>query len=228
MLTVTPEGLFCEAGRFYIDPWKSVEHALITHAHSDHARGGSRNYLCATPGVGLLRSRLGHPERIQSIPYGERRTIRGVQVSFHPAGHVLGSAQIRVEHQGEVWVVSGDYKLQSDPTCAPFESIRCHTFVSESTFGLPIYRWAETQDVMEEINRWWRKNQEEKRTSVLFGYSLGKAQRLLAGVDPSLGPIFVHSAIRELLPLYADEGVVFPSVENANVRKGVAAGGLFS
>lgn len=225
MLTVTPQGLFCAAGGFHIDPWKGVEHALITHAHSDHARGGSRRYLCAQPGAPLLQSRLGYADRIQTLPYREPLRIGDVQVSFHPAGHVLGSAQIRIEHRGEVWVVSGDYKLQADPTCEAFEPVRCHTFITESTFGLPIYRWPEPRDVFAEMNRWWAANQAEKRTSVLFAYSLGKAQRLLAGVDPSLGPLFVHPAVRELMPAYDRAGVNLPPVKKAGFENIRAAEG---
>src|SRR5688572_32471425 len=139
MLTLTDSGLFCAAGGFHIDPWRGVERALITHAHSDHARGGGAVYLCASAGAGLLRSRLGGGASIQGHGYGEHLDINGVKVSFHPAGHVLGAAQIRVEHRGEIWVVSGDYKRQGDATCASFEVVPCHTFVTESTFGLPVY-----------------------------------------------------------------------------------------
>ena len=225
MLTVTDSGLFCAAGGFHIDPWRGVDRALITHAHSDHARGGSAAYLCAAEGVGLLRSRLGAAVSITGVRYGEVLDLDGVKVSFHPAGHVLGSAQIRVEHRGEIWVVSGDYKRQSDPTCADFEPVRCHTFVTESTFGLPIYRWPEPATVFDEINSWWRANQAHGRTSVLFGYSLGKAQRLLAGVDPSIGPIHLHRAIQELLPIYGEAGVKFPVTQPATGELVAAAQG---
>ena len=227
LLQVTENGLYCEAGDFFIDPWKPVDRALITHAHSDHARQGSRSYLCANEGVGVLRVRLGETVGIRGVEYGERIDMNGVSVSFHPAGHVLGSAQIRVEHQGEVWVVSGDYKVGVDRTCTSFEPIRCHTFVTESTFGLPVYRWPPPDDVFSTVNGWWRTNQEEKTTSILFGYSLGKAQRLLAGVDASIGPILVHPAIEEFLPAYTAAGVSFPKVaeatpENVGAAKGQA------
>ena len=112
-----------------------------------------------------------------------------MSVSFHPAGHVLGSSQIRVEHRGEVWVVSGDYKLAHDTTCTPFEPVRCQTFVTESTFGLPIYRWAEQGEILASIDDWWRVNRERGKCSVIFAYPLGKSQRLLSGLDASLGPI---------------------------------------
>jgi putative mRNA 3-end processing factor len=212
MLTVTEQGLHCRAGGFHIDPWLPVERALITHAHSDHARAGSRSYLCAQAGVELLHVRLGRGAAITGVPYGEARRIGDVKVSFHPAGHVLGSAQIRLEHRGEVWVVSGDYKTCADPTCAAFEPVRCHTFVTESTFGLPIYRWPEPQRIFAEIHDWWRSSQGQGRTSVLFAYSLGKAQRLLASVDASCGPIFAHGAVCDFLPAYAAAGVRLPSI----------------
>jgi putative mRNA 3-end processing factor len=224
VLTVTDSGLFCAAGGFHIDPWRPVDRALITHAHSDHARGGSRAYLCAADGAGPLRARLGAQTHMSGVRYGESLTLNGVTVSFHPAGHVLGSAQIRVEHRGEVWVVSGDYKRQPDPTCAGFEPVKCHTFVTESTFGLPVYRWPDPANVFAEINAWWQANQQQERTSVLFAYSLGKAQRLLAGVDAGLGPIFVHASIQELLPIYAAAGVRLPPVKPATKEHLRAAG----
>ena len=225
MLSVTESGLYCAAGDFYIDPWRPVARALITHAHSDHARPGSRAYLCAQAGVEVLRVRLGREAVIHGVRYGETRNFGDVNVSLHPAGHVLGSAQIRLECRGEVWVVSGDYKTQVDPTCAAFEPVRCHTFITESTFGLPVYRWPEPTTVFAEINAWWRANQAQGRTSVLFGYSLGKAQRLLAGVDASLGPILTHGAVREFLPAYVAAGVSFPPTEPAARENVHAAGG---
>ena len=225
MLTVTAQGLHCAPGDFHIDPWRAVDRAVITHAHSDHAYPGSRAYLCARDGVELLRLRVGKDALITGLRHGETVNLNGVTVSFHPAGHVLGSAQICIEHCGEVWVVSGDYKRQFDPTCAAFEPLRCHTFVTESTFGLPVYRWPEPEQVFREIDDWWLANQKHGRTSVLFGYSLGKAQRLLAGVDSALGPIFVHEAIRRFLPAYAAAGVKLPSVATATLENVVAERG---
>jgi putative mRNA 3-end processing factor len=209
MLTLTEKGYHCAAGDFYVDPWRPVHRALVTHAHSDHARPGSGAYLCASDGVDVLRVRLGAEAAITGLPFGKRILIGDVQASFHPAGHVLGSAQIRLEHHGEIWVVSGDYKLQPDPTCTPFEPVRCHVFVTESTFGLPVYRWPNPTQVFTEIHEWWTANQEQGRLSLLYGYSLGKAQRLLAGLQPS-GPILVHQAIAEFLPAYAKAGVHLP------------------
>ena len=218
LLKITERGLCCTAGDFYIDPWKPVDFAVTTHAHSDHARIGSRHYLTAEAGRGVLHERLGANARIEAMPYGRRVTRNGVTISLHPAGHILGSAQVRVEYRGEVWVVSGDYKVEPEPTCAPFEPVRCHTFITESTFGLPIYRWRPQAEVFDGINAWWRANQLAGRTSVLFAYSLGKAQRVLAGVDPAIGPIFVHGAVAKLLPHYADAGVKLPSVESMDVE----------
>ena len=204
-----PEGLYCAAGDFYVDPWRPVERAVITHAHADHARRGHRHYLAAAPAAGVLRARLGDIS-LQAVPYGEAVDVGGVRVSLHPAGHVLGSAQVRIAHRGEVWVLSGDYRVETDATCAGFEPVRCHTFVTESTFGLPIYRWAPQAAVFAGIDAWWRGNAEAGRASVLFCYAFGKAQRILAGVDASIGPIVCHGAIEPLNRAYRAEGVALP------------------
>jgi putative mRNA 3-end processing factor len=209
LLELRPEGLYCAAGDFYVDPWRPVERAVITHAHADHARAGHRAYLAASPAGGVLRARLGDIA-LQLLDYGRRLRIGEAEVSYHPAGHVLGSAQVRIEHRGEVWVVSGDYKLEPDPTCAPFEPVRCHCFVTESTFGLPVYRWRPQQQVFGEIDRWWQSNAEQGRASVLFCYAFGKAQRILAGVDAGIGPIVCHGAIEPLNRAYRDAGVALP------------------
>ena len=207
MIQVTENGVYCPSGDFYIDPWGPVDRAVITHAHSDHARSGSKRYLTAQPGQWLLRARLGEGADIEAIPYGETVSFNGVHVSLYPAGHVLGSSQVRLEHRGEVWVVSGDYKLEPDTTCAAFEPVRCHTFLTESTFGLPIYRWRPQAQVFEQIGAWWRSNQEKGKASLLFAYALGKAQRVLAGVDPSIGPIYTHGAVERLTQVYRDAGI---------------------
>jgi putative mRNA 3-end processing factor len=225
LLENTERGLYCAAGDFYIDPWRAVDFAVITHAHSDHARAGSQHYLCVEPGRQILQERLGPEARIQAIAYGESLSRNGVKISLHPAGHILGSAQIRVESHGEVWVVSGDYKTEPDKTCAPFEPIRCHTFVTECTFGLPIYRWPRQAETFAAINSWWQENQTQGRTSVLFAYSLGKSQRLLAGLEASLGPIFAHGAVAKFLPLYANAGVLLPPVWRAEPETIAAAAG---
>lgn len=209
LIVLRPEGLYCPAGGFHIDPWRPVERAVITHAHSDHARAGHGSYLAAADAGHVLRARLGDI-RLQLLAYGEPVAIGGVRVSLHPAGHVLGSAQVRVEHEGRVWVASGDYKLGADPTCAPFEPVRCDVFITESTFGLPVYRWASSAEVFAQIDAWWRANAGAGRASVLFCYAFGKAQRILAGVDASIGPIVCHGAVELLNAAYRASGVALP------------------
>ena len=211
MLRITDRGLHCEAGDFFIDPWLPVDRAVVTHAHGDHARWGCRSYLGSVEGERVMRTRLGLDAMIQTIPFGEPLTIRGVRVSLHPAGHILGSAQVRIEHRGEVWVVSGDYKTEPDPTCTPFEPVRCHTFVTESTFGLPIYRWSPQRETFAEIASWWGANADAGRASVLYAYALGKAQRLLAGLAGSLqGRIYTHGAVERLNRDYHESGIGLP------------------
>ncbi len=211
LLQLTEQGLHCPAGGFWVDPWRPVERAVVTHAHSDHAVWGCGTYLCAADGAGVLRRRVGSAAAIEAIGYGETVRRDGVSVSLHPAGHILGSAQVRLEHRGEVWVVSGDYKTEPDPTCAPFEPVRCHLFLTESTFGLPIYRWRPQAEVFAEIDAWWRANREAGRASLLLGYTLGKAQRLLAGVDASIGPIYTHGAVERLNADYRAAGGRLPA-----------------
>ena len=228
IISPTPNGLYCPAGDFYIDPWRPVERAIITHAHGDHARPGSRAYLASNRGLPVLQARLGPEATIEGLDYGEPRDINGVKVSLHPAGHVLGSSQVRIESKGEVWVVSGDYKLDPDPTCEPFDTVRCHTFVTESTFGLPIYRWRTPGEIFAGIDRWWRDNARHGRASVLFGYAFGKAQRILASVDPSIGPIIVHGAVEALNRGYRECGVKLPPTTPGTelASKSDAAGAL--
>jgi len=215
LITTTDAGLFCAAGGFHIDPWKPVERAVITHGHSDHARWGSKHYLCAAGGEDILRARLGAGISVQPVPYAETVGHRDVNVSLHPAGHLLGSAQVRVEQAGEVWVISGDYKTQADATCAAFEPVPCHVFITESTFGLPIYRWKPQQAIFDEMNSWWRENQAADRTSIIYAYALGKAQRVLSGLDPSIGPILLHGAVSRLTAIYDAAGVRLPAWSHA-------------
>jgi putative mRNA 3-end processing factor len=219
VIELSDAGLYCAAGRFHIDPWGPAERAVITHAHSDHARPGSRSYLTSRQGEALLRARLIGTDRfdgaVQSVEYGERIAMDDVTVSLHPAGHMLGSAQIRIERGGEVWVISGDYKLAPDPTCAPFEPLRCHTFVTESTFALPIYRWPSTSEIAAGIQEWWRGNRETGRTSILYVYPLGKAQRVLAMLDGSIGPTFAHGAVEKYSAIYRSQGIELPSMQQA-------------
>jgi putative mRNA 3-end processing factor len=210
LLDLTEAGLYCPSGDFFIDPWRPVNRSVITHAHSDHACFGCGRYLTSRPGEHVLRARLGAEASVVAVEYGRTLDLGGVRVSFHPAGHILGSAQVRLERAGEVAVVSGDYKAEPDATCAPFEPVRCHLFVTESTFGLPIYRWPPQATVFDQINDWWRSNQRAGKASLLLGYALGKSQRLLAGVDASIGPIYAHGAVEKLNRVYRDCGVVLP------------------
>jgi putative mRNA 3-end processing factor len=225
LVAVNTSGLYCPAGDFYIDPWANVARAIITHAHGDHARPGSQRYLTSQSGSGILKVRLGPDVTIDSLPYGEEISLGGVQLSLHPAGHILGSAQVRLEYQGQVCVVSGDYKTTPSITAEPFESLRCHHFVSECTFGLPIYRWPDEHDIFAQIHDWWQAEQARGRTCVLLAYSLGKAQRILAGLDASLGPILAHGAILRLLPAYAAQGISFPPVQYAGHEQAKATRG---
>lgn len=202
--------MFCEAGEFFIDPHKAVSKAIITHAHADHARTGSREYLTVACGEHVLRTRLSPHAAIQTVQYGEVVDMKGVKVSLHPAGHMLGSSQVRVEFEGEVWVVSGDYKVAADPTCQPFEPLRCHTFITESTFAHPDYTWPDQATVWSQISDWWRMNRAWGRASVLYCYAAGKAQRVLAGVDASLGPIVTHEKVETVNADYRASGVVLP------------------
>lgn len=195
LLQFTDKGIYCPHGDFYIDPWHGVKRAIITHAHSDHARWGSQHYLAHTLSEPILRLRLGADIQLETIAYNTPVYINGVKVSLHPAGHIIGSAQVRVEYGGEVWVASGDYKTEDDGISAAFEPVKCHVFISESTFGLPIYRWKPQIEIFNSINQWWQKNKAAGKQSIIFGYSLGKAQRILKYLDKSIAPIYAHTAV---------------------------------
>jgi putative mRNA 3-end processing factor len=208
MLHETADGLYCPAGDFYIDPWGTVERAVITHAHGDHARAGSRAYLCVAPCGALLERRLEPGTTIETVPYNHALRVGNVTISFHPAGHILGSAQVRIEGEGGVWVVSGDYKREADPTCEPFEPVRCDTFITESTFGLPIFRWDPARQVIASLHRWWENNRADARTSILFCYALGKAQRILAALaEVTDRPVLVHGALATMTDAYRRAGI---------------------
>ena len=215
LISLTAAGLYCKQGDFYIDPWKPVGKAVLTHAHSDHAYRGNRSYLVTTTGEAIARIRLDIGADISTLDYGRTAILNGVKVSFHPAGHILGSSQVRIEYKGEVWVVSGDYKLTPDATCEPFEPVRCNFFITEATFGLPIYRWPKTAQVFEEMSQWWRRNQEREKASVIYAYSLGKAQRVLNGIDRTIGPIFTHGSVERLTNSYRASGIDLPSTTYA-------------
>lgn len=236
LIQATDRGLWCEAGGFHIDPWRPVDRAIVTHAHSDHAVWGCGSYLASPTGAVVLRERLGATggagggaPRIETAEWGKGVRIGNVRVSLHPAGHILGSAQVRVERDGEVWVVSGDYKPRPsegapdgdlDATAEPHEVVRCDVFITESTFGLPIYRWRSQREVYAQINAWWRANAERGRTSVVYAYALGKAQRVLAGLDESIGPIGVHGAVERMNAAYEACGIRLPPRVRA-VEEGV-------
>jgi putative mRNA 3-end processing factor len=220
LLEVREPGLYCPAGDFYIDPRDAVDRAVITHAHSNHVRIGSRRYLTARPGEELLRAVLGELAAIEGVEYGERVAIGDTAVSLHPAGHILGSAQVRIEHRGEVWVMSGDYKLTPDPTCAPFEPIRCHTFVTESSFALPIFRWPEESETIAAIHAWWKANRESGKASLLFAAPLGKAQRVLAALDCSIGLIYTPEVVEKYNCIYRGQGIALPATLTAKPAKG--------
>jgi putative mRNA 3-end processing factor len=219
LVTLSDCGLYCPLGDFHIDPWRPVPRAIVTHAHGDHLAGGCEGYLVAAQTAPLARVRLSREAGVEGVPYGERRVINGVAVSFHPAGHILGSAQIRLEHLGQVCVISGDYKTDPDLTCTPFEPVRCHHFITESTFGLPIYRWPPQSSVFAAINAWWRTNADAGVVSMLYGYALGKAQRLLSGLDASIGPILTHGAVDRMTQLYREAGIALPPTEYALIAR---------
>jgi putative mRNA 3-end processing factor len=205
-------GLYCAAGNFYIDPWKPVDKAIITHAHSDHARWGSNNYLCHTQTKPLLQLRLGN-NNYQTVEWNEPVYINQVKVSLHPAGHIIGSSQIRVEYNGEVWVISGDYKTENDGISGIFEPVQCHTFITESTFGLPIYQWKPQEEIYHQIQQWILNNQSQNQCSVLIAYSLGKAQRVLQAVAKVTDNIWVHGAIYNTYETLVNAGWHLPIVK---------------
>lgn len=214
LLTLTDEGIYCPKADVYIDPWKPVSRALITHAHADHSRWGMKHYMAHEQSVPIIKHRLGEDISISGVQYGQTTVINGVDFTFFPAGHIIGSAQIAVHYKGETWVVSGDYKLESDKTCEPFEPIKCQHFITESTFGLPVFKWTNTSSVIQEVNHWWHTNRSNGITSVLLCYSLGKAQRILSEIDSSIGSIFAHGAIFNMNAVLAQQGLVLPDVNH--------------
>ncbi len=195
LLTNTNHGLYCPQADVYIDPWKRVKKALITHGHSDHARPGHQQYLCHTKSVAILKHRLGKAITVQGVDYNECIRINGVQFSFHPAGHIIGSCQIRVEYKGEVWVITGDYKTQDDGVCTPYEVVQCHTMITECTFGLPVFRWEAQEKVAKNINAWCLENERNGETSLIYAYSLGKAQRVHALLEEGIAQVYTHPTV---------------------------------
>lgn len=220
ILVATAKGIECPGGGFVIDPQKPVETALITHAHADHARPGSGRYYAVDTSVPILKQRLGEDADIRPVEYGQSYRFGRAEVSFHSAGHVLGSAQIRVEQEGQTWVASGDFKRAADPSCEPFEPVRCDTFISEATFALPIYRWPSTRQVVDEIYEWWQANRAAGHNSVLFCYAFGKAQRVLAELYGRCEqPILLHGAVASLVERYREAGVPMAATAAVDLRK---------
>ena len=208
-LEFTERGIYCPQGDFYIDPWRPVPRALITHGHADHARPGHGTYLATDAAAPVIRHRLGNIA-LETIPYGDTRDIGGAEVSFHPAGHVPGSAQIRVASKDGFWVVSGDYKVTPDGLSETFEPVPCDHFITECTFGLPVFTWAPQDQVMAEINAWWSECAAQGKTAMLGAYGLGKAQRIMANVDPSIGPILLHGAVAGPTDVLRAQGYAMP------------------
>ena len=208
LLRYTKYGLYCPAGDFYIDASGRVERNVVTHAHSDHARPGHKSYLAHVHSLPFLKGRLGKKTNVQSLEYGKKISLNGVTVSLHPAGHIYGSSQIRVSHASETWVISGDYKLEDDRLATPFEPVKCDVFVTECTFGLPVYHWPNQDDTYEAINSWWRKNKSGGITSLLYGYSLGKSQRIIKNIDHSIGKVFVHKTVGNMNDAIRSTGAI--------------------
>ncbi len=227
LLEFTDKGIYCAQGKFYVDPWKPVDDAIITHAHSDHAYWGHKHYLAHHLSKEVLLYRLGNIQ-LQTAEYGKTVMKNGVSVSLFPAGHVIGSAQIRVEYKGEVWVVSGDYKTEDDGISTPFEPVKCHHFISECTFGMPIYQWKPQVQIFDEVNSWWRSNVANGLATVIVGYSLGKAQRILQNLDLSIGKVYTHGVIENTNEALRRNGIILnptiritPETPREEIRKGI-------
>lgn len=218
LIVFTEKGLYCPAGDFYVDPWRPVEHAVVTHAHSDHAYPHMKQYYATPISAAVMRVRLGADIAVTERAYGETFYINGVQVSLHPAGHVVGSAQVRIQVGNRVWVATGDYKLENDGLCEPYEQLQAEGFITEATFGLPIYRWKPQIEVQQDIVSWWKHNQAAGKVSLLYGYSFGKAQRLLSMLN-SFGPIYGHGAVVSITRALREVGVDLPPLERPPLSK---------
>jgi putative mRNA 3-end processing factor len=218
LLQFTDKGIYCAQADVYLDPWRKVHKALITHAHSDHARWGNDAYLAHEFSASIMRHRLGKDIRLETIRYNEPVQINGVKFTFFPAGHIIGSSQILVEYRGERWVFTGDFKTENDGLSTPFEPVKCHTLIMESTFGLPVYQWQPQQAIFQEINAWWRNNANKGNCSVILGYSLGKAQRILKNVDHSIGPVYVHGAVDAIHQALRADGHLLPATIKADLK----------
>jgi putative mRNA 3-end processing factor len=227
LVSLTPAGLYCEAGDFHIDPMRPVARALITHGHSDHARAGHGKVLATRETLAIMAIRYGadFAAHTQAIRYGEIIKLGEVAVSFHPAGHILGSAQIRMAARATRIVVSGDYKREGDPTCAPFEPLPCETFITEATFGLPVFRHADARREIDKLLASQRLFPE--RTHLVGAYALGKAQRLIALLREAgyERPIFIHGALEKLTQFYAAEGIALGEIRKIEGREAAALAG---
>ncbi|MFZ9734366.1 MAG: ligase-associated DNA damage response exonuclease [Burkholderiaceae bacterium] len=230
LVVLRPEGLFCPAGGFFIDPWRAVDRAVLTHAHADHARSGHGHVLCSARGLPVFQARLGSQTSFQSLGYGARLRVGDVWLSLHPAGHVLGASQVRIEKDGRVWVVSGDYRVAADPSCDAFVPVAADVFITETTFGLPIYRWQPQQAVVDEILLWWQQEADRGHACLVYTYALGKAQRLIMAIDDRVGirsgpgPVYVHTAVARINAAYRAAGVGVPADQTPPAR--LAAGDL--
>lgn len=215
LLNLTECGIYCSAGDFYIDPWRPVQKAFISHAHSDHARSGNATYICHKHTTPILELRLGNLNNFRSVDYGESISVNGVKITFHPAGHIIGSSQIRVEHNGRVEVFSGDYKTSQDGLSTPFEPIKCHHFISESTFGLPVFKFSDTNQIATNFQDWVKRNNEKGLNSIVFAYSLGKAQRIV-NLSPENVEVFVHDSIFKTNQVIQSAGISLNAYQHAN------------
>jgi len=216
LLRLSKYGIYCPAGDFYIDATGKVERNIVTHAHSDHARPGHISYLSHKSSEPLLRARLGKRIKIESLEYQEQISIHGIKVTLYPSGHIYGAAQVKVEQNGEIWVVTGDYKLEDDGLSVPFEPVKCHHFITECTFGLPVYQWPDQDEVYRKINDWWRENTLQGITSILYGYSLGKSQRIIKNIDHTNGPVYVHKSVGAMNQAIIGDGADLPQTTTLN------------
>lgn len=212
LIEFTDKGLYCKQGNFYLDPWKPVANAIITHGHSDHARFGHENYFCHTLTKPILQLRLGN-NNYQTSEWNKSHFLNGVKVSLHPAGHIVGSSQIRIEYKGEVWVFTGDYKTENDGISGAYEPVKCHTLITESTFGLPIYKWNPQQQIYTDIQNWVSQNMADDKASVLIAYSLGKAQRIMDALKNVTDTVYVHGAIYNVQQVMQNLGYSFLNVK---------------
>lgn len=219
LIDFTPSGMYCPIADLYIDPWRPVDRAIVTHAHQDHARIGNRSYMAHKQSVPLLKHTLGEYIDVQAMEYGETIYENGVKISLHPAGHIVGSAQVRLEYKGEVWVVSGDFKMTNDGLSTPFEPLKCNVFVTDAAFGLPIFKWRAQEDVFDEINQWWQNNQRFGITSILVGYTIGKTQRVLSNIDTNIGNVYTHGTIESINKIMRKQGLAIPHVKQTELNR---------